>query len=56
MQLLLHSEIFLNNLENKIGEIKEQYKSISYKEFNGVTIREGLYFVLDKTLIIDISL
>ena len=30
MQLLLHSEIFLNNLENNIGEIKEQYKSISY--------------------------
>ena len=30
MQILLHSEIFLNNLENNIGEIKEQYKSISY--------------------------
>ena len=30
IQLLLHSEIFLYNLENNIGEIKEQYKSISY--------------------------
>ena len=30
MQLLFYSEIFLNNLENNIGEIKEQYKSISY--------------------------
>ena len=30
VQILIHSEIFLYNLEKNIDEIKEQYKSISY--------------------------
>ena len=30
IQILIHSEIFLYNLEKNIDEIKEQYKSISY--------------------------
>ena len=33
-----------------LDKLAEKYKSISYKEFNGVTIREGLYFVLDNSI------
>ncbi len=33
-----------------LDKLAEKYKSISYKDFNGITIREGLYFVLNNSI------
>ena len=33
-----------------LDKLAEKYKSISYKQFNGVTIREGLYFTLNNSI------